>query len=343
MLFKNNPHRSVIIWLFTGCFLIFAMVVIGGITRLTLSGLSIVEWDLLMGTIPPLNEQDWQVLFLKYQQTPQYNLVNYHFTLSEFKSIFWWEYIHRLIGRLIGLVFIIPFIYFWIKKRLNSDLIKKLVLIFFLGGFQGFLGWFMVKSGLVNNPQVSHLRLAAHLITAFISFGFTFKVALDLIYPERINSNAALKELRQFSLILFFVVTVQIIYGAFVAGLRAGKVYTTFPKMGDDWVAEGVFAMEPFWKNLLENIAGVQFIHRYIAYIVVILVVVIWLKSKKLGNYFNKKGFDALLIFTSIQFLLGVFTLVYAVPILLGVLHQTVAFFLFAACIYNLHRLRFKN
>ena len=336
-----NSSKSVITWLFTGCALIFLMVLIGGITRLTQSGLSIVEWDLLMGTIPPLSEQAWQDLFFKYQQSPQYRLMNTHFSLEEFKSIFWWEYIHRLFGRFIGLVFFIPFMYFLIKKKLSFSLFKKLLVIFALGAFQGFLGWYMVKSGLVKDPAVSHYRLAAHLITAFITFGFTFWIALGLIKKNKIRTESP-PALKTASIVLFVVVFVQIIYGAFVAGLKAGNSYTTFPKMGEKWIAESVgFSYNKMgWISLVENPASVQFVHRYIAYALVILVAIIWYFSRKsalTGNIKNAANILIFLVFT--QFLLGIFTLIYSVPIILGVLHQAGAFMTFAAVIYLISEL----
>ena len=339
MLSKSN--KPIVIWLFTGCFLIFFMVIIGGITRLTQSGLSIVEWDLLMGSIPPLSEQDWQNLFLKYQESPQYQLVNTHFSLQEFKSIFWWEYIHRLFGRLIGLIFFIPFIYFLIKKKLNGSLLNKLLLVFVLGGFQGFLGWYMVKSGLVKDPAVSHYRLASHLITAFITFGYTFWIALNLINEDKTQEKFP-SILKTTSVILFGVLFIQIIYGAFVAGLKAGHSYTTFPKMGEKWIAESVsYAYNKMgWISLLENPASVQFVHRYIAYVVVILVGILWSFSRKsalTGNIKNAVNILVLLVF--FQFLLGVFTLMYSVPIGLGVLHQAGAFMTFGAVIYLVSQL----
>src|SRR5688572_25205728 len=175
----EKSSRPIIIWLLSGCLFIFSMVVIGGITRLTGSGLSITEWNVIMGAVPPLNEQQWNEAFEKYQQIPQFQKLNYHFTLSDFKKIFFWEYLHRLIGRLIGLVFIIPFVYFQVKKRMSRQLTRQALLLFVLGGLQGFLGWFMVKSGLTERTSVSHIRLAIHLIAAFITFGFTFWVLLD--------------------------------------------------------------------------------------------------------------------------------------------------------------------
>lgn len=332
---KDNK-LPIIYWLFTGCFLIFIMVIIGGITRLTQSGLSIVEWNLIMGSLPPMNADDWQVLFQKYQTSPQYKLINNGISLEEFKSIFWWEYIHRLFGRFIGLVFFVPFVYFWIKKKFDAPLLKKVLIVFALGGLQGVLGWYMVASGLVKNPFVSHYRLAAHLITAFSAFGFTFWVALGLLFPSNeLVKNSTLKGLKRLINALFVILIIQIIYGAFVAGMHAGKIYNTFPLMGDSLMPESVYAMNPWWKNFLENHSGVQFIHRYMAYTVATLAAVIWYKSRK--ERLHPKVINAINFMASIvvvQFLLGVFTLVYGVPVSLGVIHQAGAFILFASLIY---------
>jgi len=296
------------------------MVVIGGITRLTHSGLSITEWNLIMGTIPPLNDADWQVVYQKYQQTPEFQKINFDMSIDEFKFIFFWEYIHRFIGRLIGIVFLIPFLYFIIKKRFDNELLRKTLFLFLLGALQGALGWFMVVSGLQNDPHVSHYRLAMHLITAFITFGFTLWFALDLIYPFN-KENSIPKEdnvLFKLSKIILGIICIQIIYGAFVAGLHAGKVYTTFPK-----------------------IAGVQFIHRTIAWLLVTLVGIYWYVSTRFGLSKRQRSAIKYLAFILVyQFLLGVFTLIYSVPILLGVLHQMGAFFLFSAAIYLMHTLR---
>ena len=180
-----KDNKKVIIWLFTGCFLIFVMVIVGGITRLTHSGLSISDYKLISGTIPPMNEQEWIEAFELYKQYPEYQKLHYHFELEDFKDIYFWEWLHRVIGRFIGIVFILPFLYFLFTKQLTGSTIKKSLVLFILGGFQGFLGWYMVKSGLVDIPAVSHYRLAMHLVTAFITFAYAFWVALDLIYPKK--------------------------------------------------------------------------------------------------------------------------------------------------------------
>lgn len=335
--------KPIAIWLLTGCLLIFLMVVIGGMTRLTNSGLSMVEWNLFMGSIPPTSEADWQTLFQKYQQYPEYQLVNFNISLDEFKSIFYWEYGHRMFGRLIGLVFIFPFLWFWLRNRIQKSVMPKLLLILAMGAFQGFLGWYMVKSGLVKDPDVSHYRLAMHLITAFITFAYTFWVALSLIYPATSQLTIPELKLRNGLRLLLITVIVQIVWGAYVAGLNAGKVYNTWPKMGDKWIADGVTAMQPWWTNFVEGLAGVQFIHRYLAYLVVGLVLYLFLKGKRLS--ISKRRKEALTIITgavSIQFLLGIFTLLYAVPTSLGLLHQLGAFVLLGSVVYALQSFSWK-
>ncbi|MGQ0828529.1 MAG: COX15/CtaA family protein [Bacteroidota bacterium] len=338
---KNNPHRPIIIWLLAGCFLIYAMVVIGGITRLTHSGLSMVEWNMIVGSMPPMNDADWQEPFEKYKQSPEYRIINNQFTLEEFKSIYWWEYTHRMLGRTIGLVFFIPFCYFWVKKKFDTPLLKKMILLLILGSFQGVLGWFMVKSGLQKEPHVSHYRLAAHLISAFTVFGFTFWYAMDLIYPAAAEENNAKKKITRYAKIMFGLIVLQIIYGAFVAGLKAGLFYNTFPKMSGSFMPETVTAYEPFWKNFMENPAGVQFIHRCLAYVVTIFVLFVWEHARTIQlTPLQRKASNVMLATVAIQFILGVITILYAVPVAMGVLHQTGAFFLFASALFFIHSLR---
>jgi heme a synthase len=338
----HQYDKRIFWWLFTGAFLVFAMVVIGGITRLTRSGLSITEWNVIMGSIPPLSEADWNLAFDKYKQFPEFQKINYSMSLEEFKSIFWWEFIHRLIGRLIGLVFLVPFVYFLIKRSLSREMIIKLTGVFLLGAFQGFLGWYMVASGLVDNPHVSHYRLAAHLITAFLTFGYIWWLMLDVLYPLRTKVSGG--SLYQTALAALLALALQIVYGAFVAGLKAGLIYNTWPKMGDSWLPEAVTSMEPAWRNLTENMAGVQFIHRYLAVLVVILIAAVYVIShRENGGEHIRKGARLAMYAVLLQFVLGILTLIYAVPILLGVMHQVVAFFLFAAVIYVVHRTKYGS
>ena len=206
-----NNKKPILIWLLTGCVLVYLMVVIGGITRLTHSGLSMVEWNPILGSLPPMSDADWAIPFQKYQQTPEYQLVNNQFSLDEFKSIFWWEYIHRFLGRTIGVVFLIPFFYFLIKKKFDKSFLQKMIVLLVLGAFQGVVGWYMVYSGLQKEPRVSHFRLAAHLISAFTVFGFTFWYALDLIYPNTNNEEKYSKRVRRHSYLMFSIIVLQII------------------------------------------------------------------------------------------------------------------------------------
>ncbi|GAA4270872.1 COX15/CtaA family protein [Aquimarina gracilis] len=334
----NKDNNKVIYWLLTGCVLIFIMVVVGGITRLTHSGLSMSNYKLISGTIPPMNETEWNEAFELYKQYPEYQKINYNFTLEDFKDIYFWEWLHRVIGRFIGVVFIIPFLYFLIRKQLTRPTIKKSLILMFLGGFQGFLGWFMVKSGLVDRPDVSHYRLAMHLTAAFITFAYTLWVALDLIYPNKKEVDLKFRNLIRLGLALLLL---QIIYGAFVAGLDAGLLHNHWPLMNDGaLIHESVYIEQsPIIKNFIEGKSGVQFVHRYLAYIVVGIIIFIWFRSKKIKkNKTQTNLINALLATVCIQFLLGVFTLLYRVPITLGILHQVVAFFLLGTMTFSLHR-----
>ncbi len=333
-----KDNKKVVYWLYTGCFLIFVMVVVGGITRLTNSGLSISDYKLITGTIPPLTEEQWIKEFEFYKQFPEYQKLHYHFTLEDFKGIYFWEWLHRVIGRLIGLVFVIPFLYFLFTKQLTRPTIYKSLVLLFLGGFQGFLGWYMVKSGLVDMPAVSHYRLAAHLTTAFVTFAYCFWVAMDLVYPKKKEIN---KSFRNLIWVAMIILLLQIIWGAFVAGLDAGWIHNFWPKMtGGVWIHETVFIEQnPVWRNFIEGKSGVQFVHRYLAYIVVGIIAYIWYKSRNMTLTLpQQKGINWLLGLVFLQFLLGVLTLIYAVPLWLGVAHQVGAFFLLTAMTYTLHR-----
>ncbi len=333
-----KDNKKVIYWLLTGCVLIFIMVVIGGITRLTHSGLSISNYKLISGTIPPLNETEWQTAFDLYKQYPEYQKLNTHFNLQDFKDIYFWEWLHRFIGRLIGLVFFIPFLYFLITKQLSKPTIKKSIVLFILGAFQGFLGWYMVKSGLVDRPDVSHYRLAAHLTVAFLTFAYTFWVALDLIFPDKKQITKNFRNLIRGSLAILIL---QIIYGAFVAGLDAGFIHNHWPLMNENkFMHETVYIEQnPLYKNFIEGKSGVQFVHRILAYIVCFFIFIIWYKAKKMNlTKHQLTGVNSLSILVIIQFLLGVFTILLQVPLWLGVAHQVGAFFLLSSMIFTLHR-----
>ncbi len=337
----ENPNKPVIIWLLSGCVLVFIMVVVGGITRLTNSGLSMTDWHLVTDTFPPLSEQKWTEAFDAYKQFPEYQKINIHndFTLDDYKFIYFWEWFHRLIGRVIGLVFIVPFVYFLWKKKIDKATLKKCWILLGMGALQGFFGWFMVKSGLVDRPDVSHFRLELHLTFAFVTFAYTLWVALDLIYPKRETVILPLKKLARYTLAILLV---QIIYGGFVAGLNAGLVHNHWPLMSDgQFIHDSVFLEQKNWLlSFTEGKSGVQFIHRTLAYFVVGMILLLFVKSKNHDlRQEQKNGLLALLVLVFLQFGLGVFTLLYAVPVWLGLTHQVMAFFLLTAMTFTLHRL----
>ena len=337
----NTANKSVIYWLLSGCFLLFLMVTVGGITRLTNSGLSMTDWHLVTDTFPPMTDAKWNAAFEEYKKFPEYQKINIHndFQLSDYKFIYFWEWFHRFIGRIIGLVFIVPFLYFLIKKKLDRATVKKCFVLLFMGGFQGFLGWFMVRSGLIDNPDVSHFRLALHLTFAFITFAYTLWVALDLLYPHRKPAQAGLRKMARYALVFLLI---QIIYGGFVAGLNAGLIHNHWPLMSDgQFIHDSVFIEQ---KNLLLNLtegkSGVQFVHRTLAYVVVFSIAWLFIKSKKsLLLQDQKKGINGLMSLVLVQFALGVFTLLLSVPLWLGLAHQINAFFLLATMTFTLHRL----
>ena len=337
----KKENNYVIIWLLSGCLLLFIMVVVGGITRLTNSGLSMTDWHLVTDTFPPLSEAKWSQAFEEYKKFPEYKKINIHndFTLSDYKFIYFWEWFHRLIGRIIGLAFIFPFIYFLLKKRLSRETIKKCVVLLFMGGFQGFLGWFMVRSGLIDNPDVSHFRLALHLTFAFITFAYTLWVALDLIFPNKTQIIVPLRNLARVALVFLVI---QIIYGGFVAGLNAGLIHNHWPLMSDgQLIHDSVFIeQKTLFLNLVEGKSGVQFVHRTMAYVVVGLILALYFISRKyLLTILQKSAIKVLVVFVFLQFALGVFTLLYGVPLWLGLAHQIMAFFLLTAMTFSLHRL----
>ena len=323
-------QKQVVSWLAICGFMVFCMIIVGGATRLTHSGLSIVEWAPLVGTIPPLNYANWIQVFDAYKSSPEYQLINYGMSLGEFKVIFWWEYFHRLLGRLIGLVFFIPFAYFLFTRRLNSNLVARLLGIFALGGLQGGMGWYMVASGLVDDPNVNQYRLTAHLGIAFLIFGAITWTALSVLYPSKINLYTPARSMYKASILINLVLFIMVLSGGFVAGLRAGLIYNTFPLMGDSFIPSGLFMLSPFMTNFFENMTTVQFDHRIIAYILAGLIPVFWFKLRRREVSIRAKNFSNLmLVLLILQITLGISTLVMGVPIILGVAHQAVASLLF--------------
>lgn len=337
---KNNK-KKIARWLLLGCFMIFLMVIVGGVTRLKHAGLSITDYKIITGIIPPLSEPEWHIEFDKYKQYPEYQKINFNMTLKEYKQIYFWEWFHRFLGRVLGLVFFFPFLYFLIIRALNTYLLKRLLLLFSLGAFQGFLGWYMVKSGLLENPDVSHFRLSAHLVLAFFMFAVTFWIALDLIYQQRnrlFKSNKFIIRLLQVGLVMFFI---QIVWGGFVAGLDAGLVHNTWPLMSDgQFIHTSVFLEKPtVFENITSGKSGVQLIHRLLAYSIFIISCVLYFKKGRL-NYIQRISINCFFYLVIIQTLLGVLTLVLRVPILIALLHQIVAFITFMNILFALHRVK---
>lgn len=341
---RERYRRAVITWLATVCGLIILMVVVGGITRLTGSGLSITDWKPIMGAIPPLDLADWQEAFRKYQAIPQFRLENASMTLGQFKFIFFWEYSHRLLGRLIGVVFFLPWLYFCARRAFTPALAGRLGFGFVLGGLQGALGWFMVKSGLVDRVSVSHYRLAAHLALALLVLGYLFWVLLDLLPVGRAIAGAPARlvdDSRRLRLPLRLItglLCLQIIYGAFVAGLKAGFGYNTFPTMNGHWFPEGFFQFEPAWINFFEGRAGVQFTHRMLAWCLVASITGVWIYAQRLHlGPQSRAAVNALLAAVGVQFLLGALTVVLVVPLALAGAHQLGACGLLLVAIWGNH------
>jgi cytochrome c oxidase assembly protein subunit 15 len=337
---SNNKHLA--IWLLVVCALIFAMVVLGGVTRLTRSGLSMVEWSPIMGVVPPIGQEAWQETFDKYRQFPEYQKINKGMSLEAFKSIFWFEYSHRVLGRAIGLAFLIPFLFFWIKGYIKKPLVPKLVILFILGGLQGLLGWYMVKSGLVDKPHVSQYRLTAHLSAALLIYGYMFWVALDLLTGRNtLTESSGIRKLRRLGLITSITIVIMIISGGFVAGTKAGLVFNTFPLMSGQWLPPGGMSMAPWYMNFFENLATIQFNHRLFAVVLFLMVPVYWILARKLRlDRHTQLGFHALVLMLFIQLALGISTLLLVVPVWLGATHQAGALILFAMALFLNHRLR---
>lgn len=337
---SGTKNRAVATWLLICCGLVFVMVVLGGFTRLTGSGLSMADWRPLMGWLPPMSDAEWQRVFELYQQTPEFQKVNSHMDVAAFRGIFWLEFLHRLLGRTIGIVFFVPFVYFFARRYIQPTEWPKYVLMFILGGMQGVLGWYMVKSGLVDVPHVSQYRLTAHLVAAFLIYAYMFWVALSLLFPAAVDSKLRHPWFAK-ALALTTLTSITIISGGFVAGLKAGKIYNTFPMMGDYWIPPGAMALEPRWRNFFDNMTTVQLDHRVLAISTLIAVIVFWYKARNAGlPARSRAAVNALLHTVVLQVFLGITTLLLAVPVVLGVAHQGVAMLLFTVCLYILHSLR---
>ncbi len=333
--YRNN--RQIGIWLLAVCLLIYAMVVLGGVTRLTGSGLSMVDWDPLMGWIPPLTQMEWERVFELYRQSPEYQKINMGMDLAGFQSIFLLEYLHRVLGRLIGLAFLLPFIYFWVSGKIQRSAIPRFILMFILGGLQGVLGWYMVKSGLIDNPHVSQYRLTAHLAAAFLIYAYLFWTALGYLLPSakfRMGREISARLYRTSSWLTALIV-ITILSGGFVAGLKAGYGYNTFPDMNGMVIPDGLFRESPLWINIFENRTTVQFDHRILAITVLIATITVWFRYRQIElSKYARSGMNALMVMVLIQVALGISTLLLVVPIHLASTHQAGAVALFTITLF---------
>ena len=336
---ENRHHdRQVASWLLFCAAVLLGMILLGGVTRLTNSGLSIVEWKPLVGAIPPLSEQAWQETFDKYRQFPEYQKVNRGMSLDGFKSIFMYEYLHRLLGRLIGVLFLLPLLYFAWRGHIRQGLMPKLVVLFFLGGCQGLLGWYMVKSGLVDNPRVSQYRLTAHLGLAVAIYAYMLWLAFELLFTPRARAAATGNSLGRWSLVLVGLLFLMILSGGLVAGTRAGFAYSTWPLMGDSFIPRGLYAGTPAWLDMFEDITTVQFNHRMFAYLLVLLIGVFAVAVYRSGRGGRAPlAVSLLLLALAVQVVLGISTLLLHVPVALAAAHQGGAMLLLTASLYTSH------
>jgi cytochrome c oxidase assembly protein subunit 15 len=331
---QGQHDRQIAYWLFFCAAVIFGMILLGGVTRLTSSGLSMVDWKPIMGVIPPMTQADWQEMFLKYQQFPEYQKINVGMSLEDFKPIFMYEYLHRVLGRLIGVIFIVPFLFFYFSRRIKTGLTPKLVIMLVGGGCQGLLGWYMVKSGLVDNPHVSQYRLTAHLGAAVLIYGFILWTAFGLVLTAR----AQPVELQRFSIGLSALIYLMILSGGLVAGTHAGNAYSTWPLMGDSFVPAGLYAMTPAWLSAFEDITTIQFNHRMFAYLIVALVVAFAIRAFRFGVVGRLKvGIFCLIGLLGMQVTLGISTLIFYVPIPVAAAHQVGAVALLTASLFISH------
>jgi heme a synthase len=341
---SRNP-RAIAYWLLVCAAMIFLMVVLGGVTRLTESGLSITEWQPITGILPPLSEAGWQAEFARYREIPQFRLMHSWMELADFKTIFFWEWLHRLWGRLIGVVFAVPLLWFLLRRRIPPGLAPRLGVILFLGFMQGVLGWVMVESGLVGRVEVSQYRLVAHLGLALAIYAAILWTALGLLRPRPSAAAAAAEPppagLRRAAAMLAALVFVTLLAGGFVAGTNAGLVYNTFPLMGGSILPPDYLQLHPWWRNWFENVAAVQFNHRLLAMAVLASVIALWLAGRRRDLAARpRRALDALLAVALLQVSLGIATLLLVVPVPLAAAHQAGAVLLFTASLVACHALR---
>ena len=329
---NKNINNQLSIWLITMFFIISVMIIVGGLTRLTDSGLSITKWQLFSGLIPPLNQEDWIMYFNLYKQIPEFKLQNFNMTISEFKIIFWWEWAHRFLGRLIGICFLLPLIYFSFKIKFSKLL--NFYFIFFLICFQGFLGWYMVSSGLVDGVDVSHYRLSVHLVLAFLILSLVFWSYLKITV---LNNNQSFRINRFIPFCFLILIFVQIAIGAFVSGMDAGKIYNSWPLMGSTYFPNDNNISNLFKLSAFDDPSLVQFFHRNLAYVISIFYLLILFKIYRNKIYDLYRSVNLLGIIIIIQVFLGVFTILYGAQILIASMHQLSSIFLVSSCIYFIY------
>jgi cytochrome c oxidase assembly protein subunit 15 len=331
-------------WLMLGVCMILVQVVLGGITRLTQSGLSITNWDVILGTLPPMNKQDWLEAFEAYRQIPQYEVLNKGMSLAEFKWIYFWEYIHRLWGRVLGFVFLLPLIFFAVKKYIRPGDLYKYIVVLLLGGMQGFVGWIMVKSGLEDRIFVDPVKLMLHLVLATTLLVLVYRLALENLSPPAVRLYD--RRVRQLLGILVVLLMVQIAFGGLVAGSRAALAYPTWPKMGAVWMPDNIMALKPAWKNFLENTATLQFMHRMMAYVIIVYAMIVVMRCARLkgSDSFHRARYYlvGILFF---QVILGIITVTMSrmhIPVFWGVAHQLTALILLLVAYYMHYAYKFR-
>jgi len=337
---EQSNHYAIRIWLLCIAALVILMVAVGGATRLTDSGLSITEWKPILGVIPPLNDADWQIAFDKYKHIPEYSQVNHGMSLAEFKFIFWWEWAHRFLGRLIGVAFALPLVIFWLRGAIPQGYHLRLVALLALGGLQGFIGWYMVQSGLTERVDVSQYRLALHLCMAFLILGLVLWTWSELHEHDTIYFNNLPSATWMIACALTVLIFAQVALGAFVAGTKAGLVFNTWPLMDGQFLPEGLYVSQPWFTSLFEDHLTIQFNHRTMAYIIIAIAIAQTIRVAHVDNdrvAWSAHLLTALLI---MQSALGIWTLlasVDSIPVVLGVAHQTLAAIVFSACVLHLH------
>ncbi|MCR9214931.1 MAG: COX15/CtaA family protein [Proteobacteria bacterium] len=338
-----KSRKLILGWLVLMVVLVFSMIVLGGVTRLTNSGLSMTDWKPITGWLPPLSQEAWQAEFDRYKAFPEYQQINKGMSLDEFKGIYAFEFAHRVLGRVIGIVFFVPFALFLIFAKIRGPLTYRLGLLFVLGGLQGGMGWFMVKSGLVDDPDVSHYRLTAHLALASLIFAVILWTIFDLTRSPSV-ARASEKAVRQLAWAILGLVALQILIGGFVAGLNAGFVYNDWPMMGGDFLPEDMMYMTPWYLNFLENPGAVQFTHRIVAYVLLAMAALLYLVSRRQDiRYEVRLGCVIVLIALIVQAVIGIVTLLFVVPVSLGALHQAGGMVVLAVCLYVAHSLTTGN